>query len=748
VTVFKAPPRYVFLLHVLPTLWLFGGVFFAGRLLYFRDLSGSYAPDYEFLSRSLGLGVWPLWNPYVDGGSPCLFTYPVDLVLVGLFGPRSPLGLGAALHVYLAMCGASVLAGRLGHRTLGAWLAGVVYGLSGFLLSSVNLLQLLSAAAWAPWVLAALLALLEKPSARRAAALATLAAIQASTLGGDIAVQTALAVPFLVPGWRRFGAGALARLAQATLAAVLLAAPVIAGVLWLLRGTTRGHGFSAGEALSYSAHPVVLFDSVLPRFFGDVHAFSEVGYWGQPFFPQGYPYLLSLYVGPLVLLLALAARPSRLHLLLVFGVVASLGSYGPLGPVLSTVLPFLRAPVKYFFLTTLAAALLASAGLERLAVARVRRAMVVAMLVGGLVLVGLAAVVRRRPDLAAVFFDGFIPELMGARALFVARTSWSVDWLATGGLCLAAGLLMLRSARWSSFLGLMVAVDLLTVNGALNPLAPASFYTLRPAMAEAVREAEREGRFRWFSYGTANSPGVRWNPTFARKGSDVWLYYVDRQALLPRTQAFEALEGVFDVNRAGWAPPGSTLEIAEMSPAFFARHVGRMRLANVRWVISFDRLSEDAVRLRREVPVPELLGPLLLYELRDPLPRAFLADAWPVAENLVRPSPQARVEYSRQGPHKVELKVGSPPGTVVVLDPSHPSWRLVGPDGKERVVRAFGRYIAFSTPGGDQVFTLRLEPGWRFPALLLAGLGALICLILATGRTEGLSRLDTIEPAR
>jgi catechol 2,3-dioxygenase-like lactoylglutathione lyase family enzyme len=728
-------------------LWLFGGTLFGDRLLYFRDLSGAYAPDYEFLSRSLREGIWPLWNPYVDGGSPCLFAYPVDLLLIGLLGPRSPLGWGAAFHVYVALCGASVLANRLGRGPSAAWLAGVVYGLSGFVLSSVNLLQLLYAAAWAPWLLAAFLGVLEKPSGRRTAILAALAALQASTLGADVIVQTALAVPFLVP-WRRIGEGAWVRLAQAAVAAALLAAPVIAGVLWLVQGTARGQGFTASQALGYSASPVVLLDSVLPRFFGDVHAFSDVGYWGQPFFPNGYPYLLSLYVGPLVLLLALAARPSRLHLLLALGVLASLGSHGPLGLVLSTGLPFLRGPIKYFFLVTLAAALLASQGLERLAVACVRMSVVTAMLAFGLGLVGLAAVVGDRPDRAAFLFGGLIPELMGQRALFVAKHLWSVDWLATGGLCLGAGLLALRSARFSGLLGLMVAIDLLIVNGALNPLTPSAFYSLRPAMAEVVREAEREGRFRWFSYGAANSSGVRWNQATALKGSDVWLYYVDRQALLPRTQAFDGLEGAFDVDRAGWAPTGSTLAVAEMSPALFAGQVGRMRLANVRWIVSFDRLPEEVVRLRREVAFPELLVPLLLYELRDPLPRAFVAQAWPVSEAELRPSLQARVEYSRPDPHHVVVRVDSPPGTVVVLDPSHSSWGLVGPDGTHPTTKALGRYIAFPTPGGEQVFTLRLDPAWRFPALVLTSVGLLVCLVLIRRPSGTRPVLDTVEPAR
>jgi len=51
------------------------------------------------------------------------------------------------------------------------------------------------------------------------------------------------------------------------------------------------------------------------------------GYWGQPFFPEGFPYLLSLYLGPCVLLLAALAgrhaRAMRLWALVAVGLLMS-----------------------------------------------------------------------------------------------------------------------------------------------------------------------------------------------------------------------------------------------------------------------------------------------------------------------------------------------------------------------------------------------------------------------------------------
>src|SRR4029453_7788686 len=100
------------------------------------------------------------------------------------------------------------------------------------------------------------------------------------------------------------GAGALA---------IALLAPVACGLWTLLQGTQRMAGFDAAQSLVYSVRPPALLDVLLPSFFGDPHTFSDLGYWGQPFFPDGYPYLLSLYLGCAALTLALHAGRSALR---------------------------------------------------------------------------------------------------------------------------------------------------------------------------------------------------------------------------------------------------------------------------------------------------------------------------------------------------------------------------------------------------------------------------------------------------
>jgi SAM-dependent methyltransferase len=156
-------PLVACLLHLALTAVLFGDVVFAGRVPYFRDVGTYYYPDYVFAADALRHGVWPLWNPTADAGAPYLKAYPVELLLLLLTGARGTLTVGPLLHVFAAMCGATWLARTLGVGRAGAWLAGAVFGLSGFLQSTLNLVPLSQGAALAPFVVAAYVRCVRRP---------------------------------------------------------------------------------------------------------------------------------------------------------------------------------------------------------------------------------------------------------------------------------------------------------------------------------------------------------------------------------------------------------------------------------------------------------------------------------------------------------------------------------------------------------------------------------------------------------
>lgn len=756
-----------YLAHLPVVAWLFAGALFQGQVFFFRDVSFYYYPNYVFLERSLHDGVWPLWNPTSDAGAPFLTADPADLALVGLLGATRALRFGTGLHLALAMAGGSWLAAGLGMGRLGVWAAGLFYGLSGFVLSSANLFELFHAAAWAPWVVAAARRLWDAPTARRVATLALLGAAQVCTLGAETVLQTAVVSLALLSG--RPERRRLFALAGAGALAVLLAAPALLGVRALLADTTRAEGLPPGQAFAFSLRPAALLDAVLPRFFGDVHTFSDRGYWGQPFFPSGFPYLLSLYVGPGLLWLALRSSPrgetARLLALGALGVLLALGSNGPLEWLLAPLMRHLRAPPKFLFTANLAVCLLAARGLDGVRRGSWRSAWG-AVLPGALMAL-LYPVLRAAPELPGRVLGGVWPDILDPRAQLVIARAWPAS-LGTAGVLLAGVALALRSRATAPLAGLLLGLDLLIANGSVNLTTTPGFYELRPAVRELVERARPEGTYRWFAYGAAQVPGLRWAPGVAGYNADVWLYYVERQALLPRTQVLDALEGAFDEDRVAWAPRGSTLGVAERTPALYAQHHRRLRLANVRFVASFRPLPEDLVRLRGEAHLPEVLEPLRLYELRDPLPRAFRVDRYetvpeaaergrrleapdfdPRSVVLLETAPPgaAAAESGPQGgtgpptsggevpceridPHTVRLTVTGPPGLVVVAEGYHRDWAAES-NGEQRVVlRANSRYWAIPTAGGGEVITVRYVPPWRSWALAACALGVLVALVL------------------
>jgi hypothetical protein len=745
--------------------WLFADALFAGRVLYFRDVGVTYYPDFVFLARSLSQGVWPLWHPGADAGAPFLCAYPIHLLLVLVAGARGALALSPPLHVLLAVVGARYLAGRIGASPGAALVSGLVFGLSGLMLGSV-LYPVFLASAWAPLAIGLVHSIVTDPERPRirVAALGAVLATQASTLGIEVLPQTALFALALLPTRPR-GRAIRALLVSALLAG-LLVAPAVAGALALLDGSARGRGFAPELAMSYSAGPAVLAEAALPRFLGDVHTFSDVGFWGQSFYPGGSPFFLSLYLGPVVLLLAARAgwRERRLWALVLTGVLLALGSYGPLGPVLAPAMRLMRAPVKLFLLATLALALLSGRGMDRAARGRGGRG----WLLPGLLFVALAAAAAWRPAPLA----GAVASVFGAPApalvADVVGRLWPLELAVTGLACLAAGLAVSVGGRTAALAGIVAVLDLARVNGGLNPTAPADFYTLRETTRAAVASAEALGRYRWFSFGAAYARRLAWKPEVARTGSDVWLYSVDRQALVPRTQVLDGLEGAFDVDRMGLAPEGSTLAVGEADPARFDGLRSRLRLASVRWVLSFDPLAGESLALRAALPCPEVVQPLLLYELRAPLPRAFFVargEETPPAEALRRAaegsfdpsqvvlldrgaglegeagpagrrdrptssaSPPA-VEYRLVDPHTVVVAARTPPGFVVVLDGYGPGWTAEDASGRRvPVLRADGRYRAIPTGGGERLFTLRYRPAWRAPALWALAVGLLAAAV-------------------
>ena len=124
----------------------------------------------------------PLWNPYIQGGRPTLANsqsapFSPFNTIVWVMDEWRALALQAALKFWVAAFGAFLLARALNMRWPGAFMAGLVYGFSLWMVTWVSYPHV-SVWAMIPWALVAAEGVLRRPDLRRCALLALVIAIQ------------------------------------------------------------------------------------------------------------------------------------------------------------------------------------------------------------------------------------------------------------------------------------------------------------------------------------------------------------------------------------------------------------------------------------------------------------------------------------------------------------------------------------------------------------------------------------------
>ncbi|MBI5620879.1 YfhO family protein [Candidatus Gottesmanbacteria bacterium] len=161
-----------------------------GTLVFGDDIHRSYHFFRQLFGESIGRGEFPWWNPYLFSGEPFIanpslaFWYPVNW-LFAVLPYRFVYSWIIPLHIFWAMLGMYVLLHGLSSRPLsspricsgeagrdpaqegmdsgvrrndifqlGSWLAGLVFGLSGFFMGRIweGHIELILSASWMPWV--------------------------------------------------------------------------------------------------------------------------------------------------------------------------------------------------------------------------------------------------------------------------------------------------------------------------------------------------------------------------------------------------------------------------------------------------------------------------------------------------------------------------------------------------------------------------------------------------------------------
>ncbi len=291
------------------------------------DLASLLYPTYHFAAQSLKSGVFPLWNPYVWGGTPfasdiqsSLF-YPVNLIYFALAPEISYRGvmLLAVFHFWLAGAGMFLCLRSLLPRNgiLAPLFGGLAFMFSDYFVVHFGNLNLIAQAAWLPFIF---LFYHRSLSERRSglavwagvcfAVAATAGHIQPLLfitlgLGGDLLYHLGL----IFAGWKTSGPeqGGARRLLRAwgfplsTYAITLLVGLGLSAMALIpayeMTGYTLRAEYNYAQASAYSLAPAQLVGLLVPSFFGR----DPAAYWGV------WDRVEVGYVGVSTLLLALLA---------------------------------------------------------------------------------------------------------------------------------------------------------------------------------------------------------------------------------------------------------------------------------------------------------------------------------------------------------------------------------------------------------------------------------------------------------
>lgn len=711
-----------------------------GASLYFRDLAVGFFPLRRLALDGLRSGEVSLWNPYVHEGVPLSLPavgYLPDLLQL-LRPDEVGISLSLALHVPLAALAFFALVRRLLALSSPAAAGGaLVYALGGFVLSTVNLYVLLQAAAWAPLVVLALAEVVGGGKRRAIAIAAVVVAVAVSTTGVEIVVQAVLAGAIL--GFRRGSPVArLLRLAAALVLGAALVAPVLALLAAQVGASARGSGLAPEVVLAHSVHPFTFVQTVVGGLYGNL-ANLPGEWWGQNFFPRGFPYILSLYIGASAFSLGVVgargrhALRTRLLVLVVVGVVVCLGRYAGWLPLVDAVpgLRVFRYPVKAFFTVHLAVSLLVALGLGELAGTDRRRAfswLAAAAATLGSLLVALPLLPRLVPAASSAFGAAFFPPGLdaGARAALLGRVT--TDAAVGGALALATAAVatlaqtgLVPPARATLFVLVLLAGDLLRTGAGLNPMVSGAFFRPSPPLARRL-DALRERRV--FTCPFDASPAYRESRRARGANHEIWTFAVALETLTPALNVSLRVPTAMSLDLTMLVPAERVLPALGPACRDLDALVPRLRDAGVDTVVSLDPLSHAEL-----APVdewrPARIAPLAvhLYRLSASRPRVSVA---PVGIEGARGT-ILEASFSSSAV-QVEAEAGEP-GVVVVRDGWAAGWTATVNGQPAPVQRVDGRHRGVAVPAGRSSVAMRYRPR-LLPASLVVSLIALGTIVV------------------
>jgi hypothetical protein len=674
--------------------------------------------------------------------------YPLSLIFLSPLSPALELSLFILLHFTLAALFTYLLARALSLRRSAASLAGLSFGLGGFLMAQVPNLNIMTGAVWLPLILYGAIQTFRRRTWSIALLAGVLLALQILTAQPQIVFYTLV---ILLGYWLyrliadlssqdhptskiRYSLHSLLLLGAIILTGVLLAAPQLLPTFELQQLSVRSEERDFDFLTKTSLPPAMLLNLVLPGAFGN----NVVGFAGGDPFQE-----VFIYAGFSPLLLAFLSWRQRhkrealfFYLLLLGTLLLALGRYTPLYHYLIQYLPgfsLFRIPARWLLGVNLAVAILAGFGLESLREQGLSRIALITLwgsllvLISGIVILWnfntewVAWSQGQGGKLTQAFLSkGFTlnplyqenqpsGSLLGLR---IPALLWLINF------SLAGVLFTLWARRWMGYpllAGLLLAtlsLDLIAAGGTtITPTKPAQWWPELSGGGQYV--VEQVGEARVFPLGMGSE---------AATVSHLGQYF----------------PSVYRVRSAGGH--GSSLRIARYGTFLNeADPVLALQLVGARYMLTLGQMGADVAAT---YPLAYSDEDSYVYENRAPLPRTFVVhETLPVftatealtylqtrgidpsqtviletsSNQPTPPAPQparnSRATIIAENPQHITIQTSlAAAGYVVLLDTYYPGWVAQVDDNPTPVYRA--NYIgrAVFVPAGEHIVQFSYQP--------------------------------------
>ncbi len=382
---------------------------FKGRyLLTERDLGPYFIPPRFFWVESIKHFDFPLWNPYQFSGHP-FFANPQHALLYPFNGLFFFLPFDVAfnamiiLHFFLGGLFTYLFLKDLKVDSTGALISGLIFMLSGYLLSVHSLLTILHSSVWTPLIMMFFRRAIRGQGFKNEILTAILITI--SFLGGGIEIVYGnfFVLLFMVifssmphaafvgdePRRYRFIRsvpiywGRIKSLFIVTILFLFLSAIQLFPFVELFHHSIRGSGMTYQEATTWSFAPKYVLLFFLPDAYGyflDMKKYWVAQCWFKTLYTGGLPFILSLIFflsphpplspsGEKERVRGFGRNRKFFFILMLFSIFLSLGHYNPLYPFVFKYIPFfngIRYPAKFLYIFILVLSITAGLGFQRL----------------------------------------------------------------------------------------------------------------------------------------------------------------------------------------------------------------------------------------------------------------------------------------------------------------------------------------------------------------------------------------------